>query len=51
MAPGWIKMDLGGPDRPLTIEDSIPGLVQALIQKQSRPRSEYLDDKGETVSW
>lgn len=27
MAPGWVKTDLGGPDGRLTIEKSVPNLV------------------------
>lgn len=51
MAPGWIRTALGGQEAPLTIEDSIPSLVDVLIAKQSRPGLEYLDYRGRTVPW
>lgn len=51
MAPGWIKTDLGGDDAPLTIEDSIPNLVNVLLTKRERPGLEYLDYLGRTVPW
>ncbi len=51
MAPGWIRTHLGGPDAPLTIEESIPSLVNVLLAKRERPGLEYLDRLGRTVPW
>ncbi|KAJ5496626.1 hypothetical protein N7463_008613 [Penicillium fimorum] len=51
MAPGWVKTELGGADARLTIEESIPSLVNVLIEKKERPGLEYLDYLGQTVPW
>ncbi len=51
MAPGWVRTELGGEAAPLTIEDSIPRLVQVLLAKRDRPGLEYLDYQGRTVPW
>jgi NAD(P)-dependent dehydrogenase (short-subunit alcohol dehydrogenase family) len=51
MAPGWVRTALGGPDAQLTIEDSVPNLVNVLLAKRERPGLEYLDYLGRTVPW
>jgi NAD(P)-dependent dehydrogenase (short-subunit alcohol dehydrogenase family) len=51
MAPGWVQTTLGGPDARLTIEESVPNLVNVLLAKRHRPGLEYLDYLGRTVPW
>lgn len=51
MAPGWVRTALGGPGARLTIEESIPSLVDVLLAKRGRPGLEYLDYLGRTVPW
>ncbi len=51
MAPGWVRTALGGSDAPLSIEDSVPSLVNVLLSKRERPGLEYLDYLGRTVPW
>jgi len=51
MAPGWVRTELGGPDARLSIEESVPNLVNVLIKKQGNAGLEYLDYLGRTVPW
>jgi NAD(P)-dependent dehydrogenase (short-subunit alcohol dehydrogenase family) len=51
MAPGWIQTDLGGPDAPYTIDESVPLVADVLLAKRERPGLEYLDRFGQTVPW
>ena len=51
MAPGWVRTDMGGPDGRLSIEESVPNLVNVLLSKRERPGLEYLDRMGRTVPW
>jgi NAD(P)-dependent dehydrogenase (short-subunit alcohol dehydrogenase family) len=51
MAPGWVRTELGGPAAHLSIEESIPNLVNTLLKKQGNPGLEYLDYLDRTVPW
>jgi NAD(P)-dependent dehydrogenase (short-subunit alcohol dehydrogenase family) len=51
MAPGWVRTELGGPEGRLSIEESVPNLVNVLLAKRHRLGLEYLDYLGRTVPW
>ena len=51
LAPGWIRTELGGPEAPFSIEESVPSLVDVMLSKRGTPGLEYLDRHGRTVPW
>ena len=51
MAPGWVSTEMGGPEARLSIEDSVPNLVNVLIAKQGKSGLQYLDYLGRIVPW
>ena len=51
MAPGWVQTDLGGPAAPLTIGQSIPGVVDTIEAQSAKGGLQYLDYQGQTVRW
>ncbi|WP_426287911.1 SDR family oxidoreductase [Luteibacter sp. E-22] len=50
-APGWVRTDMGGPDARLSIEESIPNLLDAMEAHQGRGGLHYVDYLGRTVPW
>ncbi len=51
IAPGWVRTDLGGPQARLTIDESIPNVVNTIEAQQGRAGLQYLDYLGQTVAW
>jgi NAD(P)-dependent dehydrogenase (short-subunit alcohol dehydrogenase family) len=51
IAPGWLRTDLGGPAARLSIEESIPNVVNTIEAQQGQAGLHYLDYLGQTVAW
>jgi NAD(P)-dependent dehydrogenase (short-subunit alcohol dehydrogenase family) len=51
MAPGWVRTDLGGPNAPFSIKETIPKVVDVLLSQQGKPGLQFLDREGRTVPW
>jgi NAD(P)-dependent dehydrogenase (short-subunit alcohol dehydrogenase family) len=51
IAPGWVQTSLGGPGAPLTIGQSIPGVVDTIEAQAGRGGLQYLNYQGQTVRW
>lgn len=51
VAPGWIRTDLGGPDAPFTVEESVPKIIDLLLGHMGKKGLRYLDRNGKDVPW
>ena len=51
LAPGWVRTNLGGPDAPLSIQQSIPNLVNVMLSQKGTAGLQFLDYLGRTVPW
>jgi NAD(P)-dependent dehydrogenase (short-subunit alcohol dehydrogenase family) len=51
LAPGWVRTDMGGPQAPLSIEDSIPKLADTMDAQAGRAGLQFLDYLGKRVPW
>jgi NAD(P)-dependent dehydrogenase (short-subunit alcohol dehydrogenase family) len=51
MAPGWVRTDMGGPGAGLSIDESIPALVDTMEAQRGTPGLQYLDRFGKPVPW
>jgi NAD(P)-dependent dehydrogenase (short-subunit alcohol dehydrogenase family) len=51
MAPGWVRTDMGGPGARLSIEESIPNLLNTMEAHSGRAGLHYVDYLGKVVPW
>jgi hypothetical protein len=51
MHPGWVRTDMGGPDAPLSVEDSVPGLVNVIEARAGSRRHGFVDYQGQELAW
>ena len=51
MAPGWVRTDMGGPQARLSIEESIPNLLNTVESYATKGGLHYVDYLGRIVPW
>ncbi|MFI5843754.1 SDR family oxidoreductase [Catenuloplanes sp. NPDC051500] len=49
--PGWVRTELGGPEAPLSIDQSVPGVIDTVLAQHGTPGLRFLDHRGQTVPW
>lgn len=51
IAPGWVRTDMGGAEATLTVEESIPRVVDVVAAHAGHHGLQFLNYVGETVPW
>jgi NAD(P)-dependent dehydrogenase (short-subunit alcohol dehydrogenase family) len=51
VAPGWVRTDMGGNSAPLSVEQSVRGIVDMLETRAGTGRHGFVDYQGREVAW
>ena len=51
MDPGWVQTELGGEGAPLTVEDSVRGVVTTIESHTGTSGLQFRDYKNEVIPW
>ncbi|MGI4731950.1 MAG: SDR family oxidoreductase [Janthinobacterium lividum] len=51
VAPGWVRTDMGGPGATLSVEQSIPSLVDMLEARRETGGVAFVDYRNAVVAW
>lgn len=51
VAPGWVRTDMGGPAANLSVDESIPRVVDMLESRSGKAGIAYRDYTGATLPW
>ena len=49
--PGWVKTDMGGPNAPVSIDESIEGMMQVINATDIRDTGRFLNYDGKELPW
>ncbi len=49
--PGWVRTDMGGPNAPVSVEDSVRGIVDVIGRERGGSRHSFLDYQGKPIPW
>ena len=49
--PGWVRTDMGGPKAPLSIAESVEGMVRVILNFKTLDTGSFLNYRGESLSW
>jgi NAD(P)-dependent dehydrogenase (short-subunit alcohol dehydrogenase family) len=50
MHPGWVRTDMGGPNAPLSVAESVAGIAD-IIEAEQAPGHRFVDYQGAELAW
>jgi NAD(P)-dependent dehydrogenase (short-subunit alcohol dehydrogenase family) len=51
LSPGWVRTDMGGPDAPVSVEESVAGMKRVIAGMTLSSPATFKNYRGETVPW
>jgi hypothetical protein len=51
VAPGWVRTEMGGADASLSIEESIPFVVDSVERSRGKPGLRFIDRHNRALPW
>ncbi|MBU2648595.1 SDR family oxidoreductase [bacterium] len=51
MHPGWVRTDMGGPSAPLSVEESVRGMMDVIRNLSLQQHGSFLTWRGDTHPW
>ena len=49
--PGWVETDMGGPNAPLSTDESVRGIMQRITEQDMSMSGRYVQFDGTPVEW
>ncbi len=49
--PGWVKTDMGGPNAPLSVKESVTGIIQRIEEQTLELTGRYVQFDGTPIEW
>lgn len=49
--PGWVRTDMGGPNAPLSVQESVSGILATLDALTPADSGAFIDNQGERLAW
>ena len=51
MHPGWVETDMGGPNAPLSVEESVFGIIERIEEQTLKLTGRYVQFDGTPIEW
>ena len=51
MHPGWVETDMGGPNAPLSVEESVTGIIERIEEQTLELTGRYVQFDGTPIEW